>query len=89
VIGVARRLENQVVLAIVPRLPATLAANHLPLGREIWKTTRLVFPSGFAAGSFRNVITGERLESVHESDQVSIPAATALATCPVALLQKE
>jgi (1->4)-alpha-D-glucan 1-alpha-D-glucosylmutase len=85
-VGVARRLENQVVLAIVPRLPAALAATHLPLGQDAWKTTRLMLPSGIPAGPFRNAITHERVETASESGHLSICVADALATCPVALL---
>jgi (1->4)-alpha-D-glucan 1-alpha-D-glucosylmutase len=89
VIGVARRLEEQVVIAIVPRLTASLAATHLPLGPDTWKATRLVVPAGIPSSSFRNVITHESIQPVHESGQVAIEAAQALATCPVALLQKD
>jgi (1->4)-alpha-D-glucan 1-alpha-D-glucosylmutase len=85
-VGVARRLEDQVVLAVAPRLQVHLAATHLPLGPDTWKATRLVLPSCIPAGSFRNVITHERVEPARESGQMCIWAADALATCPVALL---
>jgi (1->4)-alpha-D-glucan 1-alpha-D-glucosylmutase len=85
-VGVARRLADQVVLAVVPRLQVHLAATHFPIGPDTWEATRLVLPSCIPAGSFRNVITHERVETAAESGQMSIGAARALATCPVALL---
>ena len=89
VIGVARRLEEQVVIAIVPRLTASLAATDLPLGPNTWQGTRLALPAGIRTTLFRNVITHERVQPVPESGQVGIQAGDALATCPVALLEKD
>jgi maltooligosyltrehalose synthase len=57
-----------------------------PLGTEIWGNTQLQLPESSARGRYRNVLTGETLET---SDNGQLPLADLLAVFPVALLEKE
>jgi (1->4)-alpha-D-glucan 1-alpha-D-glucosylmutase len=85
----ARRSGSKSVLAVVPRFPATLAPElgQVPLGERAWLESCLVLPEG-GAGRYRNVITGELLESVECSGKAGLPLALVFASAPVALLEK-
>ncbi len=89
VVALARRRENDIIVAIVPRLVASLVetGQSLPLGGDIWKMTRLPLPAALRVASLSNAITHEPVEIQRESGQASILLADALRTCPVALLQ--
>ncbi len=87
-IGFARCLGNRTLLAVVPRLTATLlpSTHTLPIGAAVWGRTGIALPHGFAGRVFRNVFTGEKVTPVMQQDVVSIMAADVFRTCPVALL---
>jgi (1->4)-alpha-D-glucan 1-alpha-D-glucosylmutase len=102
VVAIVRRHEDHLILAVAPRLVASLAPNPvtspssaggegsvrwLPIGESSWKSTRLDFHSSIQADSFRNVLTGEQVPVRRESDQASMNLADALSICPIALLQ--
>jgi (1->4)-alpha-D-glucan 1-alpha-D-glucosylmutase len=84
-VAFARTLEGKTVVAIVPRL-----MNHglpdgraFPVGREVWKDTRVFLPAEQSAATFRHVFTGAR--AVADQDG-SLDLADVMRTCPVALL---
>ena len=85
VIAFARVRGPEVVLALAPRLWARRPAAEPPFGRASWPDdTRLVVPAELG-GRYRNAFTDERLEA---RDGV-LPVADALASFPVALLERE
>jgi (1->4)-alpha-D-glucan 1-alpha-D-glucosylmutase len=90
-IAFARCLEDRTVLAVVPRLTASITPPDrlLPIGAAVWGTSRIALPGAFAGRAFRNVFTGERVAAMVQGDVVSILAAEVLRTCPVALLSLE
>ena len=61
----ARRLEEEEVLVVAPRLLKTLAegAEQPPLG-ELWQDTVLELPTK-ATARYQNVITGETIKAAH------------------------
>jgi len=90
VVAVLRRHEDQLILAVAPRLVASLQEGSLPalpIGENIWKDTRLDFHSSIGVNSFHNVLTDEQVPVRHEPGQSSLNIAEALSICPVALLQ--
>ena len=91
VVAVARRYEDQWVLAIVPRLVGGLLATdqQLPTGAETWQATRVLLPAELSVRAFRNPFTGERNEAVEEGGDRVIRIAEVLRTCPVAVLLPE
>jgi len=85
----ARRAGGRSVIAVAPRFPSSLAPEpgQVPLGERAWLGTSLKLPEG-AAGSYRNVITGESLDSVVQAGGPVISLAQIFASAPVALLEK-
>jgi (1->4)-alpha-D-glucan 1-alpha-D-glucosylmutase len=86
VVAFARHDESGTLLAVAPRLVAPLVADDrpLPAGPDVWGATRLVLPPVARAVRYHHVITGEWCETA--ADSTSLPVASVLGTCPVALL---
>jgi (1->4)-alpha-D-glucan 1-alpha-D-glucosylmutase len=83
VVAFARHDESGTLLAVVPRLVASLTTGGLlPVGVDGWGATRLVLPGTVASGTCRNVLTGERITG----DGDTLPLSHVLTRCPVALL---
>jgi (1->4)-alpha-D-glucan 1-alpha-D-glucosylmutase len=90
VVAIVRRHEDQLILAVVPRLVAGFApTSALPVGFEVWNDTRLDLHDGIRAESFHNLLTGERVSVRHELNQASLNLGNLLSVYPVALLQAE
>jgi len=86
VVAFARHDTSGTLLVIVPRLiaPLVTAGRPLPIGPESWAATRIVLPPEMRADGYRHVMTGEWCASTGNGS--SLPVASALDTCPVALL---
>jgi (1->4)-alpha-D-glucan 1-alpha-D-glucosylmutase len=87
----ARRAGDAVAVVAVPRLLASLTLDiaQLPLGGAVWQDTRLLLPRVDPNLRWHNVLTGERLVPMEQSDQHSLAAGDVFAHCPVALLLGE
>jgi (1->4)-alpha-D-glucan 1-alpha-D-glucosylmutase len=86
VVAFARHDDAGTLLVVAPRLVVPLVTEErpLPIGRDAWATTRVVLPPAARAVRYRHVFTGEWCETT--ADQSNLPIASALRTCPVALL---
>jgi len=86
VVAFARHDDSGTLVVIAPRLVAPLVTDDrpLPIGAESWAATQIVLPPVTRVARYRHVITGEWCETT--SDRSRLPIASALATCPVALL---
>lgn len=87
----SRRLDNQTVLAVFPRLLARLSTDPSvrPLGTEAWKDTWINVPDGTDTSSrFRNLFTEEILLPQARDGKFVLRLADLLAYCPVALVEK-
>ncbi|HEU4366637.1 MAG TPA: malto-oligosyltrehalose synthase [Methylomirabilota bacterium] len=84
----ARVHGGTAALTVLPRLLARRGVDALPLGSEYWADTRLELPRGLA-GRYVNVFTGERLEAEPAAEGTRLALGTALASFPVALLDRE
>jgi (1->4)-alpha-D-glucan 1-alpha-D-glucosylmutase len=82
VIAFARRSGPRCGLAVVPRLTAVPRGPGLPADGGAWAGTRLQLPAPLAGRTFRNAVTGDRIEAVGGE----LPVGRILARCPVALL---
>ncbi|MCL6501657.1 MAG: malto-oligosyltrehalose synthase [Pirellulales bacterium] len=87
VLALARRLQDQLVVAAVPRLVAGLTSpdHPLPLG-AVWADTTLRLPPDLPARCYQNLLTGETIHAAAGTDALTLPLADLFATCPVALL---
>jgi (1->4)-alpha-D-glucan 1-alpha-D-glucosylmutase len=90
VIALVRRHDQDTVIAVVPRLLASLtAATHfLPIGTESWGHTRLLLPLTIGWGAYRNVLTGEALRVERRDGQTNLSLAAVLSVCPVGVLRR-
>jgi (1->4)-alpha-D-glucan 1-alpha-D-glucosylmutase len=86
VVAFARHDDSGTLLVVAPRLVVPLVSEErpLPIGPDVWATTRIVLPPVTRAARYRHVMTGECCETT--SDRSSLAMASALRTCPVALL---
>jgi (1->4)-alpha-D-glucan 1-alpha-D-glucosylmutase len=84
VMGFVRRDASGILLAIVPRLVCSLPSGtrSLPLGSEVWGTTRVLPPSWADGEQFRHLLTGETLRVTAGQLQ----AAAVFRTSPVGLM---
>jgi (1->4)-alpha-D-glucan 1-alpha-D-glucosylmutase len=80
----ARRTESEEVVAIIPRLVASLVSNAdtPPLGERIWGDTTIPLSTGTRV--YRHLFTGQAASSTSGTLRV----ADALADFPVALLER-
>ena len=83
-ISFARIHQDEVAIAVVPRLPYTLVKGRLqpPLG-DLWNNTELVLPPEAAGARLLNIFTGEVLSS---NNGRTLPCRNIFANFPVALL---
>jgi (1->4)-alpha-D-glucan 1-alpha-D-glucosylmutase len=86
VVAFARHDDSGALLVVAPRLvvPVVSEERPLPIGPAVWAATRIVLPKVARAAHYRHVFTGERCET--PTDRANLPMASALRTCPVALL---
>jgi (1->4)-alpha-D-glucan 1-alpha-D-glucosylmutase len=81
VVAFARAHRNQTLITVVPRKPAKLVApGDLPVGRDVWRSTRLVLPPHFADLTYRNIFT-----STEHGPSSRYMLADLLGTFPVGL----
>ena len=87
VFAFARRGGGAEVVAVVPRLVATLMRDRgfaLPAAQD-WRGTRVAGGGGVLAGRWRNVLTGEELEGGTDGE---LAVDELLGSFPVALLER-
>lgn len=86
----ARLHQEQAVVTVVPRLIADLVqASESPIqGQGLWQDTRITVPSWKVGSVYRNIFTGERLETVTQEGRQVLPVGLVLRDCPVAILER-
>lgn len=89
VVAFARTLDEETVIAAVPRLVARFMRepDGFPLGDAVWAETWLTVP-GAPGARFRDRFTGAVLESVARDGRAVLPLAALFACFPVALLER-
>jgi (1->4)-alpha-D-glucan 1-alpha-D-glucosylmutase len=87
-VALARVLDEDVVVAVTPRLIAPLGrgSGRLLVAPEAWGDTRVRLPQPRRGRRWRHLLTGEELSVVHGATDDWLLASQVFATCPVALL---
>ena len=87
-VAFARVHGNEAVVFAAPRLWASLNADpeFVPVGRECWKTSRLLLPPELAGRSFEDALTGAEITSRIVEGQSWIELGDTFETLPVAML---
>jgi (1->4)-alpha-D-glucan 1-alpha-D-glucosylmutase len=82
-----RPTEEQSILVAAPRLVAGLTSGNQqpPVGAEVWKDTRVVFPRGAARLTYQCLFTGQTVTAAEHDGAFSMPAAELFASFPVFL----
>ena len=90
VVACARQHGSDLLVAVVPRFPASLTNSSVwSGGNEVWRDTRLRLHEASRGRVFRNLFTGEIIKPIRTSQETWIMATQVLGTCPVALLWGE
>ncbi|MGE0278201.1 MAG: malto-oligosyltrehalose synthase [Nitrospiraceae bacterium] len=89
VFGFARVDEQNAALAVVPRLVGSLMpdSSAAPLGDKVWRDTWVALPDDMPAAAYRNVLTGQTVDSIPVQGRRRLLLAQLLSDCPVALLE--
>jgi (1->4)-alpha-D-glucan 1-alpha-D-glucosylmutase len=87
IVAFARTLDERVLIAIAPRLTASLASDGqpFPVG-ESWKTSRVLVPPALADRAYRSLFTGEELRPTRTAAENWLFAGEASSVLPVAIL---
>ena len=87
----ARRLEDREVLVAATRWFARLAgdSDRLPLGSPFWDDTWVEGPEGMQVRSYRNVLTGETVQTLQYENGYRLKATDLFNYFPVALLTND
>jgi (1->4)-alpha-D-glucan 1-alpha-D-glucosylmutase len=85
-VAFARHHASGTLIAVAPRLAASLAAGALPLGEAVWTSTRIVLPETLASAPYRHLLTGDTIHLTREPNHFSVAAADVFRSSPVALL---
>jgi (1->4)-alpha-D-glucan 1-alpha-D-glucosylmutase len=83
-------LQNQSLLIVVPRLICTVTGGNpvAPLGQDLWNGTALELPNTSTGAAWRNLFTGERVNTLAQEGRGALALEKLFATFPVALLHK-
>ncbi|HVB38978.1 MAG TPA: malto-oligosyltrehalose synthase [Vicinamibacterales bacterium] len=86
--GFVRRRHDRHVIAVLPRLVATLVpdASRPPVGRDLWADTALRLPPG-VSGRFRNVFTDAVID-IPAGDGAALEVGEVLKEFPVGMLEE-
>lgn len=86
----ARLYQDQALVAVVPRLVATLNPDSKlpPMGPSVWEDTWMTAPPWPTLGEFRHLLTGEIIATESLNGRRVLPLARVLNHAPVALLER-
>jgi (1->4)-alpha-D-glucan 1-alpha-D-glucosylmutase len=84
-----RSTNDSSIIVVVPRFCSRLIGDSsgLPLGAAVWQDTRIFQPLDTAAGSYRNIFTGEELPLNQQEGSLVLALQDVLSVYPVALLE--
>ena len=86
----ARLYQHKALIAVVPRLVATLHPDgkHPPMGSSVWEDTWIATPPWPTLGEFHHLLTGEIMNAESLNGRRVLPLARVLNHAPIALLER-
>lgn len=88
-IAFSRRLNGEQAIVAAPRfLVSLIDRSEIPIG-AVWKGSHLLLDDEQSGAAYRNVLTGERVETERENGKTRLPADQIFKTFPLALLVKQ
>ena len=90
-VGFVRMQGTRAVIFVAPRFTAALLDHQhpFPVGRDRWKTSRVLLPPELTGRTFRHLLTGAEITPVVTDSQSWIFAGHLFATVPVAMVMVE
>jgi len=90
VVGFARAIENQSMVALTGRFFLKLCNSHgKPIG-DVWGNTTVALPRKTSHASFQDIFTGQTITTQRSDDgRLLLPLNKVFSRCPVALLFAE
>ncbi|OPX97913.1 MAG: Maltooligosyl trehalose synthase [Syntrophorhabdus sp. PtaB.Bin006] len=87
----ARRLGDTAAIAAVPRFLMTLAGGSDPVfpGKDAWADSVVALPADGTDIKYRNIFTGETLETANHGGVTGLRCSEIFGNFPVALLEKQ
>ena len=88
--GFCRQRKEEEGLVVVPRFLTHVVRNpdEMPLGKEVWRDTRILIPDEISGNTFHNIFTGETLTVREENGRKGLNLCDVFASFPVALLER-
>ena len=90
-VGFVRMQGDAAAIFVAPRFTASLVDQQhpFPIGRDRWKTSRILLPPELTGRKFRDLLTGAEITPVVTDSQSWMFAGQLLATLPVAIVRVE
>jgi (1->4)-alpha-D-glucan 1-alpha-D-glucosylmutase len=90
-VGFVRMQGDAAVIVVAPRFTASLLVQQhpFPVGRDRWKTSRVLLPPELTGRTFRHLLTGAEITPVVTDSQSWMFAGQLFATLPVAVVTVE
>lgn len=89
-IAFSRKLDEEQAVVAAPRFLLSWMGRRLedPIG-TVWEGTALLLEEGQAGVSYRNVLTGERVDAERKNGKILLPLSSIFKTFPLGLLIKQ
>ena len=84
----ARAHDSEEVVIAVPRLLSRVSGGVVPVGLGVWGEDAVVLPAGRESVVYRNLFTGELINTAERDGRRTLPIAAAFSTLPVAMLER-
>jgi (1->4)-alpha-D-glucan 1-alpha-D-glucosylmutase len=78
---------EEVVIAI-PRLLSRLIGSGVPMGPTVWGEDGVLLPAGDEGRVYRNLFTGEIVETIEREGRRTLPLAAVFSIFPVTMLER-
>jgi len=87
-VGFVRMQGEAAAIFVAPRFTASLVDQQhpFPIGRDRWKTARILLPPELTGRTFRDLLTGAEITPVVTDSQAWMFAGQLFATLPVAII---
>jgi (1->4)-alpha-D-glucan 1-alpha-D-glucosylmutase len=89
--GFARQKNNKTFMVVVPRLMTSVLnfSPEAPLGKKVWGNAGIMLPDEIPGNTFKNILTGEKIEALQGSEKRELSLASVFSSFPVAMLVGE
>jgi (1->4)-alpha-D-glucan 1-alpha-D-glucosylmutase len=84
----ARLHDVEEVVIAIPRLLSRLIGSGVPMGPTVWGEDGVLLPAGDEGRVYRNLFTGEIVETIEREGRRTLPLAAVFSSFPVTMLER-